>query len=176
MKKFDRIISPVIIIVVAALLRLLPHPPNMAPIAAMALFGGAYLDKKYALVFPLLALFLSDIFLGFHASMFAVYTSFFITGMMGLWLSKHKKVSYIFTASIISSILFYLLTNFNYWYAASLYPKTYAGLLQSYAMALPFFRNTVAGDLLYTGIFFGTYECVRMILIKHSIVKRKEAF
>jgi hypothetical protein len=147
----------------------------MAPIAAMALFGGAYLDKKYALIFPLLALFISDLFLGFHASMPAVYTSFFVTGLMGMWLASHKKVSYIITASIISSIMFYLLTNFNYWYAASLYPKTYAGLVQSYEMALPFFRNTLLGDLLYSGIFFGSYEIMRTIVIKHLAAGRKEA-
>jgi len=154
---------------IAVVLRLLPHPANMAPIAAMALFGGVYLNKKYALVFPLVALFISDIFLGFHASMLTVYASFLLTGLMGIWLSKRKKVSYIATASILSSIIFYLLTNFNYFYATSLYPKTLTGLAESYAAAVPFFRNTLLGDLIYTGLFFGAYETVRLILYKRRL-------
>ena len=67
---------PSITIVIAVSMRLLPHPPNFTPIAAMALFGGCYLDKKYALAIPLLAMFVSDIFLGFHNTMIFVYGSF----------------------------------------------------------------------------------------------------
>lgn len=152
------------IIIFAVLLRLLPHPANVAPIAAMALFGGAYLDKKYAILFPLLALFISDLFLGFHASMPMVYASFVITGLIGLWLKKHKTAPFVLSASIASSVIFFLLTNFNYWYATSLYPKTFEGVIQSYLMALPFFRNTLFGDLLYTGLFFGGYAIALRVL------------
>lgn len=173
-QKIQYIIGPTLIIMIAALLRLMPHPPNMAPIAAMALFGGAYLDKKYALIFPLVALFLSDLVLGFHASMFLVYTSFFLTGLIGLWLAKHKKVSYIVSASILSSVIFYLLTNFNYWYATPLYPKTLAGLEASYTAALPFFRNTLIGDLGYTTLFFASFEVMRAILHLPKLAKREE--
>ncbi len=170
MKK-QELIASVGIIFIAVLLRLLPHPPNVAPIAAMALFGGAYFNKKYALLIPVIALFISDLFLGFHESMLMVYGSFLLTGCIGLWLAKHKKVGFILGASLVSSCVFYLLTNFNYWYATPLYPKTFAGMMQSYIAALPFLRNSIVGDLLYTGIFFGSMELVKTI--RFSMFARK---
>jgi hypothetical protein len=154
--------GPILIIVIAVLLRLVPHPANVAPIAAMALFGGVYLDKKYAFLLPLSAMFISDLFLGFHASMPMVYASLILTGLIGMWLKQHKSVPTVLFASVGSSILFFLLTNMNYWYATSLYPKTVEGFIQSYIMALPFFRNSLLGDLFYTGVFFGGYEFIKM--------------
>jgi hypothetical protein len=145
----------------------------VVPIAAMALFGGAYLNKKYALIVPLLALFISDFFLGFHASMLLVYSSFFLTGFLGLYLSKHRSATNIFAASLLSSLIFYLLTNFNFWYATSLYPKTFEGMMQSYVAALPFFKNTILGDLFYNGIFFGSYALMRSFF-KKSVLSPKE--
>jgi hypothetical protein len=164
-------VNPLLIIFFAVILRLVPHPANVAPIAAMALFGGAYLNKKYALIVPLLAMFVSDLFLGFHESMFLVYVSFLLTGLIGIWLSKHKTLVNVIGASVFSSLLFYLLTNFNYWYATALYPKTMSGLLQSYINALPFFRNSLIGDLLYVGLFFGAYELAVKLKTQNSKVK-----
>ena len=163
-----KILMPISIIVFAILLRLLPHPPNMAPIAAMALFGGYYLNKKYALVVPLIALFISDIFLGFYGAMPFVYGSFLLTGLIGLWLKKHNNRKYIIAGALFSSILFFLITNFGVWLAGDLYSKNITGLTQSYVMAIPFFRNTVIGDLLYTGLFFGSYEFVKSLISKTS--------
>lgn len=162
--KANKLIIPTTIVILAALMRLVPHPVNVAPIAAMALFGGAYLDKRYAIVLPLAAMFVSDLFLGFHASMPMVYASFIISGLIGMWLKKHKSVPTLLIASVASSLIFFLLTNFNYWYATALYPKTIAGFFESYVMALPFFRNTLLGDLFYTGLFFGGYEAIKQFL------------
>lgn len=155
------------LIIAGAFLRLIPHVPNIAPIAAMALFGGTYLNKKYALLVPIVTMIVSDMFLGFNASTPMVYASFLISGFIGLWLRSHKNLPTIMGASLVSSIIFYLLTNFNFWYATSLYPKTFSGMIEAYVMAIPFFRNTIVGDLLYTGIFFGSYE-----LVKHFIAVR----
>jgi hypothetical protein len=152
-----KLINPSVIILFAVILRLIPHVPNFAPISGMALFGGAYLNKKYALIIPLIAMFLSDIFLGFHSAMIFVYGSFILTGLIGLWLRKHKNVIHIAGAALFSSLLFFLITNFGVllegWYPANL-----SGLMQAYYFAIPFFRNTVLGDLFYTGLFFGSYE------------------
>ena len=135
---------------VAVSIRLLPHMPNFTPIAAMALFGGVYLNKKFAFVIPLAAMFVSDIFLGFHQTMPYVYGSFILAGVIGLWLKNHKSAKNIICASFISSILFFLITNFGVW-AVGWYPRTLSGLMQSYVMGIPFFKNTVFGDLCYTG-------------------------
>ncbi len=165
------LISPLLIIYLAVVLRLLPHPPNVAPIAAIALFGGAYLNKKYALIVPIVAMFISDLFLGFHESVFMVYFSFLIIGLIGIWLSKHKNPILVVSATLFSSLLFFILTNFNYWYATTLYPKTFSGLLASYWYALPFFRNSIIGDLLYVGLFFGSYELAVRLMKKPAAAR-----
>jgi hypothetical protein len=166
--KVRSLVNPLVIIAFAVILRLLPHPPNVAPIAAMALFGGAYLNKKYALVVPIIALFISDLFLGFYTSMPYVYGSFLLTGLIGIWLHSHKSFTNIFFASLVSSTLFFLITNFGFFLTNDLYPKTFSGQLEAYIMALPFFRNTLLGDLGFVGLFFGSYELI-LYLVKHSI-------
>lgn len=166
-----KLISPLLIIFIAVVLRLVPHPPNMAPIAAMALFGGAYLNKKYALTVPLIAMIISDYFLGFHSLILFVYGSFLLTGVIGLLLRNKKTSKNIFFASIFSSIAFFLITNFGVWLVFSFYPKTFSGLINCHVVAIPFFRNTVIGDLLYTGIFFGGYELVLRFICGNSLLK-----
>lgn len=153
----------------AILARLLPHPPNFSPIAAMALFGGVYFNKKYALIIPLIVLFISDIFLGFHSTIPFVYGSFLITGFIGLWLKNHRDFKSILTGTLLSSVLFFLITNFGVWLAGSLYQKNITGLIQSYIMAIPFFRYSLIGDLFYTGIFFGSYQAIFSKRIKLAL-------
>ena len=154
----EKILLPIIIILFGVVLRLIPHPPNVAPIAAMALFGGAYLNKKYALVIPLIALFLSDIVIGFHSTMPFVYISFILIGLIGLKLQKRKSLQLILGITISSSVLFFIITNFGVWLSGGLYPQTLDGLIRCYYFALPFFRNTIIGDLIFVGLFFGSFE------------------
>ena len=149
-----------ILILAAALSRLLPHPDNFTPIAAIALAGGVYLEKRFALIIPLAALVISDIFIGFHNTILFVYGSLVIIGFMGLWLKSHKKIVPVLGTAILSSILFFVVTNFGVWLTGGgwFYPKTWQGLVECYTMAVPFFRNTLAGDLIYTGVLFGLFE------------------
>lgn len=168
----QNLISPLLIIVIAVVVRILPHPPNFAPITAMALFGGAYLDKKYALIIPLLAMFFSDIFLGFHNTMVFVYLSFLLTGLIGMWLKENRTVKNTLLASLVCSFLFYLITNFGVWIMGSMYPKIFDGLMQSYIMALPFFRNTIIGDLFYVSLFFGSYVLVKSLTSNLSFINK----
>ena len=155
----------------AIILRLLPHLPNFAPIAAMALFGGTYLNKKYALLVPIAAMLISDWFIGFYNPwiMASVYGSFIIIGLIGLWLKNHKTVANILGASIFGSIIFFLITNFAVWVVPgklALYPHTWQGLLDCYIMGLPFLKNTLLGDLFYVGALFGLYEAIILVTIK----------
>src|SRR4030042_5385227 len=156
----ERLVNPLLIIFIAVSLRLIPHVPNFTPIAAMALFGGVYLNRKYALLVPIVAMLVSDLFIGFYSPivMFSVYGSFVLTGLIGLGLSKRKSPTNVIFAAIGSSLLFFLVTNFAVWFAW--YPKNLVGLTTCYTLAIPFFRNTLLGDLFYTGVFFGGYELV----------------
>jgi hypothetical protein len=164
--QLSSLIPPSIIILIAVVLRLLPHPPNVAPITALALFGGVYLNKKYALAIPLFAMFISDLFLGFHNTIPFVYGSFLLSGLIGLWLRSHKNIPIIITATLLSSLLFFIITNFGVWLASGMYPHTITGLIDCYVIAIPFYRNTIMGDIIYTGIFFSAYEFILMILVR----------
>lgn len=165
-----RLLNPSIIILFAVVFRLVPHVPNFAPISAMALFGGAYLNKRYALITPLIAMFVSDIFLGFHSAMPYVYGSFLLTGVIGIWLSKHKNLKNVLLATVFSSILFFVITNFGVWLGGNLYSKDLPGFMKCYILALPFLRNTVLGDFFYVSLFFGSYELARHFLTRKVFV------
>jgi len=153
-----------VFILIGVSLRLLPHPPNFAPIAAIALFGGVYLSKKISLVIPILALLISDIFLGFYqySLIIFVYGSFLLCVLLGFWLKKHKKWHIVLGASLSCSFIFFFLTNFSVWAFTSWYPKTFSGIIQCYLMALPFLKNTAIGDLFYVSLFFAAYEIVEI--------------
>ena len=179
----SKIITPRFLFVSAAILlaaisRILPHPPNFTPIAAMALFGGAGLsDKKFAFIIPLLAMFISDCVLqavsgiGFHNTIFFVYGSIVITVAMGFMLRNNNSAGRTILFSVLSAIIFFIVTNFATWWlegtnGAPLYAHTLQGLITCFAAAIPFysnsifgsfFLNTVMGDLFYCGILFGSF-------------------
>ena len=162
----------VILILFAAFSRLIPHPANFTPIAAIALFSGAYLGKKYFLIIPIAAMLIGDIFLGFHSTMFWVYGSFAVIAVIGLWLKSRKNVGYIFGTTVVSSIIFFIITNFGVW-ASGYYGYTLNGLIECYTMAIPFFRNSIAGDLIYVTAMFGIYELVLRYSGKESLQESK---
>lgn len=144
-------------IVVAAITRLIPHPPNMTAMTAMALFGGAHFEKKHwSFMVPFAALFLSDLILGLHDQMLFVYLSFALIVALGFWVNRKKVVSVLGT-SLLASTLFFITTNFAVWLLGSFYSKDLSGLISCYTMALPFFENALLGDLFYTGVLFGTF-------------------
>ena len=173
-KNLEKLINPLIIIVAAVGLRLLPHMPNFTPIGAMALFGGAYLDKRLAILLPLSAMIVSDLFIGFYspAVMLSVYGSFVLIGLIGMWLRRRKSPKNILLASISSSVLFFLITNFAVWAAGS-YSRGLDGLLASYIMGIPFFRGTFLGDFFYTGLFFGGYELAKYLILGKKLALAK---
>jgi hypothetical protein len=147
------------LILLAVFARLLPHPPNVAPITALALFGGVYLDKKHTFIVPLAAMFISDFFIGIHSEMIWVYSSFVAIGFIGLWLRKNHTIVKTIMATVSGSVLFFVVTNFGVWVSSlSLYPHNTSGLIQCYVAAIPFFRNTLVGDAIFVGAMFGLYE------------------
>jgi len=155
--KIQTLISYIVIILLAIVARVIPHAPNFAPIGGLALFSGSHFKKKIALIIPLTAMFVSDIFLGFHKTVPYVYVSFIIISLIG-GLIKNNKWQSVALASLVSSVLFFLITNFGVWATGTMYVKNLDGLLQSYVMGLPFFRNTVLSDLFYSFSFFYGYR------------------
>lgn len=150
------------LIVLAAITRFIPHPFNFTAIGAMALFSGAnFKDKRFAYLMPIGVMLLTDWFLGFHFSILPVYACFAFTVWMGTRISNKQNAGIVAGSSLISSIVFFLVTNLPLWYLDQhLYPMTMQGTLQSYTMALPFFSNQVIGDLFYNGLLFTVYHVV----------------
>ncbi len=150
-------------IVLAAIMRLLPHWPNFTPVAAMALFGGAYIsNKKFAFAVPFIAMFLSDLVIGFHNTMWAVYLSFAAIVGIGMLLRENKSVLRTAGAAVASSVLFFVVTNFAVWLAGGFYSMDLAGLVQCYVAAIPFYQYSVIGDLFYAGVMFGAFEYAKV--------------
>jgi hypothetical protein len=145
------------LIVAAAAARLIPHPPNFTPVGAMALFAGATLaDRRWAMLMPLAALFLSDLVLGSHSTLLFVYGAFVLITLLGRTLMNHRRSPLrIGGASLAASVLFFTVTNFGSWISYDWYAATPEGLLACYTAAIPFFGNTVAGDLVYSAALFG---------------------
>jgi hypothetical protein len=150
--------------------RFLPHPYNFAPIGALAIFGGLYLPKKWSIVLPLAAMLVSDIFIGFYNwhMMLAVYLSFALMGIIALKVRQNKNALNIAGGTVLGSVLFFLITNFVVWAYGNMYTYDLAGLMNCYYMAIPFFRNSILGDLLYTGVLVGAFETV-MVLSKEKL-------
>ena len=144
-------------IVVAAALRIIPHPMNFAPIGAMALFGGAYFSsKRSAALVPLLALAAGDLFTGFHRLIAWVYASFLVSVAIGFLLRRKKSAARIVAATVAGAVQFFLVTNFAVWASAiGNYPKTWPGLAACYLAGLPLLGNTLAGDAFYAALLFG---------------------
>ncbi len=151
-------------IVAAAALRLVPHPSNFTPIA-MALFSGAYLGRRaIAFAAPLGALLLSDLVLGFYPGMNFVYASVALAVLIGWALSDRRSAVRIGGAALASAILFFVVTNFGMWLFSGFYPRTLGGLAACYVAAIPFFQNSVAGDLFYSALLFGGFSLAERLL------------
>jgi hypothetical protein len=146
-------------IVLAAVSRLIPHPWNFSPVAAMALFAGAHFSKKSeAFLVTFGALILSDVILGFYGvEMVFVYLSYIINLFIGFAIKGRRRVGPVALAAMAGSVQFFIVTNFGSWVGQRMYPPTLAGLVQCYTLAIPFFRGTLFGDLFYTALLFGSF-------------------
>ena len=161
------------IIVLAALSRLIPHPPNFSPVEAIALFGGAYFAQKHAAIWvPLVAMFLSDLALGLvnggiyaeyflSAGFLLVYLCIALSAVLGFALRGRASALRVGAWSLLGSALFFLVTNFGTWLGSTLYPQSAEGLLAAYVAGLPFFQNTVLGTLCYSALLFGSFAWLR---------------
>ena len=161
------------LIFIAALTRVIPHPPNFSPIEAVALFGGAYFAKRHwALLVPLLAMFASDLVLGVinggiyweyfaSAGYLLVYACILLSTLLGFGLRGKVSAGRVLAYSLAGSMLFFLVTNFGVWASGTMYPKNMGGLVAAYVAGVPFFQWTVLGTLFYSALLFGGFELMR---------------
>lgn len=149
--------------VIGIISRLVPHLPNMTPVGATALFSSARFGIKKGMIILLLTMLITDALIGLHPFMWATYGSFMITIVIGWWVQKKYSLSRFLTGTLVSSVVFFIITNFAVWLVplpSGMYEKSIAGLIHCYIMALPFFRNSLIGDFFYGLIFYYGYELV----------------
>ena len=168
-KKSEQFIA-LLLILAGIGVRLLPHPANFTPLTAIALFSGTVLSPGLALSVPLIAMMASDLVLGPHPLCWLVWGSFILTVGVGFWVKRNQKIQTIFLGTAAGSILFFILTNFGVFWFQNMYAKNWTGLADCYLMAVPFFRNSLLGDLFYSAVFFGIYA-----MATHSLRHSRES-
>ena len=167
---FNYLVILAVLIVLGVSGRLLPHPPNFTPMAAIALFAGFIFLKRYmAVIAVVVTMLLTDYFaFGYLSaewfaskSMWVVYLALLFPVVFKNFLQKKLGLFRVAGAALASSTVFFIATNFAVWAFSPMYEKTLEGLVLCYTMAIPFFQNTVAGDLIWSGVIFGTYFLLR---------------
>ena len=163
---FKKEIFPISLIFILALSRLIPHPYNFTPVLAVGVFSGFYFKQIYLSFFVVIfSMFIGDLFLGFHSTMFFTYISLVVAVLIGLYIKRFNFTEILFSG-LASSLCFFIITNFGAWLTLEMYEKNLTGLLQSYVLAIPFFHNTLISTLLYL---------VVLKLLFNFIVKKKVA-
>ena len=174
-----------IIILLAAFTRIMPHPPNFSPMAAIGIFGAAHFAKKWQAFFiPLIGIWVSDLvinnyvysssssnFVWFYSGFYWQYISYILIIFTGLFIFN-RGISLTKTAGgmISSSGIFFLVSNFGVWAGGTMYPKNFGGLITCYAAGVPFIHNTIISDVLFTTVLFGTYY---LLQVEYSSLKIK---
>lgn len=166
-----------LLLIVGALGRFIPHPANFAPIGALGIFAGLYARNwKQGIALPLIARLITDVLIGFFnpGVMVAVYISTLCGTFLGMWARKNKNIFTIGRATIAGAVIFFVVTNFAVWLFDGLYPMNVRGLIESYTLALPFFRNSLFGDIFYAIVIIGGYELALRANYKLQISNNKK--
>lgn len=149
------------LVTAGVLLRVLPHPDNFTPVAAVALFAGFALPPALALTVPLAVLIASDLVIGAHDLFWLTWAAFAAVTCLGFWVRKNPSITRIAAGSVAGSVFFFAVSNFGVFLWGGLYARTWQGLAECFVMAVPFFRNTLAGDLFFSAVIFGVYALAR---------------
>lgn len=168
-----KLIAVSVIILLAAVSRLFPHAPNFTPLGAIALFAGAYIGNRFlAFLIPLCAMIVSDALMGFKGWAYpeqtiTVYSTFLLITLLGFVLKNNKGILRVGATSVAASVLFFITTNFAVWlggffHTPALYPLNGTGLAECYVAAIPFFSNTLTGDLFYNLVLFGGFYLLQV--------------
>lgn len=159
-----------ILIAIAVAYRLFPHPANFTAITAVALFAGTILPRRYALAVPLIAIVVSDVFIGLHSLFLVTWATLVVVTWLSHQYLRNISSLRVMSASVGASALFFLTSNFAVWVEGRLYDHTWSGFVTCFYNALPFFRSSLLGDLLFSGILFGSYALIhKLASTKHPL-------
>lgn len=157
------------LVLAAMFSRLIPHPPNFAPITAVAVFAGFYFSNIWlAILVPMISMFASDALIGFHPGMSVVYGCFALMSWSAHAASSKKSFGRIAGTLLGSNLFFFLVTNFAAWAGNPLYAQDFSGLMMSYTMAIPFYGSSIAGDVFYSAVIFGAWSIASKTVLAPS--------
>lgn len=188
--KIDLRISVIVgLIFIVALSRLIPMY-NFSPLGALGLFGAAYFKRKWQIfIIPIAAIFLSDVlvnnilyasyypsFTWFYDGFYWQYGSYLLIALVGIYLFKKVTVSRVISGALIATVLFFFVSNFGSWVTSPLYPKTIGGLMTALAAGIPFIKGTLLGNLVFSGVLFGSFALLQKKFSTLRSVKVEAAY
>lgn len=153
--------TSLLLLLIGVVTRLVPHPANFTAVGAIGLFGGATVPKPFNYLLPLAVMFITDIFLGMHSTIWFVYASIILTSYIGEKVIINGTFGRKLTGSVLSATVFFIVTNFGVWLTTGMYAKTFYGLVQCYIAGVPFFRNMLLADIIFTFAFFAIYNYLK---------------
>ena len=161
------------LILLAGFIRLIPHPWNFTPLLAACIFSGSKIKSNgLALFVPLLSIFLSDMYIGLYSGMVWVYSGYILTILISVYLGKSNTLNSKLLNVAIGSLIFFIISNFGVWISGLMYPLNFVGFSECYIAAIPFYKNTLLGTIIYSGVFFGIAEILeRKITTEMSTAK-----
>lgn len=159
------------LILLCAFSRIIPHMPNFSPLGTIGLFGAAYFSKKWQVfLIPIVATWLSDLFINnviygqyypeftwFYQGFYWQYGSYLLIALAGIFIFKKVNSQRVIAGALTSTAIFFLVSNFGCWIGSTTYPQNFVGLMTCYAAGIPFLKGTLLGDLVYSGMLFGTF-------------------
>jgi hypothetical protein len=145
-----------LIVISGVFYRLYNTVPNFSPIAAIALYSGFLFRKRFSFLIPILIMLVSDFLIGFYylPIMLSVYLSLVIVNLIGFLIKNRVSYFTVTISAFLSSLLFFMITNFSVWFFGNWYQPNLEGFIQCFTNALPFFRNTLVSNLFFSSIFF----------------------
>lgn len=161
--------AAILFVVLGVAMRLLPHPDNFTPVTAIALFSGVTLSPLLAVTVPMIIMIASDLVIGAHSLYLLTWGSFLAVTLLGLWIRKSAVPSRILFGTLAGSVFFFITTNLGVFFFDRMYPVTWAGLAECFTMAIPFFRNSLLGDLFYASILFSAFAGVKVFSKKFAL-------
>ncbi len=170
--KYLPLIIALCLIAFGVTMRILPHPANFAPIAAISIFGGSVLPRRVAIWIPLAAMIFSDAIIGFYSIMPVIWACYLLIALASSRWLRPARFTRGAVLTVSSSMFFFVVTNFAVWVWGGMYAHTWHGIVSCYTLALPFFRNTFLSDAIYTTAFFGIYALATHSLKKHQTSRR----
>ena len=175
-----RLSLAIALVILGTLMRVVPHPWNLTPVGAVALFSGACFDRKrWAFAVPLAALFASDSLLeiftghGYHSLMPVIYATFALIVVFGMILYDRRHSPFaVASGAVASATIFYIVSNFAMWTISTIYPKTATGLIACYVAAIPFYGTMLLGDIVYAALLFRTFVWAERRLTQLAVSAR----